>query len=71
MIQWRERVLATALTLSAGALQHLAVFLLTHALTALLYKRSHNAATLADRCNGPTLGDPDSFGLRLREHGED
>jgi len=48
-------LLATALTLCSGSLEHLAVLFLAHALTALLDERSHNAATLADRRNGPDL----------------
>ena len=48
-------LLATALTLCSGSLEHLAVLFLAHALTALLDERSHNAVTLADRRNGPDL----------------
>ena len=59
--RWLVRIaLATALALGAGALQHLAVFLLAHALTALLYEGSHTSVTLADVGGGPDAEARDS-----------
>jgi hypothetical protein len=56
---WRrpENGLLAPLPLSAGALEHLAVLLLAHALAALLDQRSHDGRqsnAVPDRCGRPT-----------------
>ncbi len=46
-----EELLLLGATLKACPFQHLLVFLLTHALTALLNQRSHGAETIAASCD--------------------